>query len=702
MKLPHGREEKGRNVMKKIIVLLLSLALMLALAACGVKTPTTAGSKPTGSQPNVEIPTDPSDPTGGGQQSPTEPTKPNDGMVDPEDPSLSAYEKAFYQVFNSGRIVRFDMEDLAFDISFCETENFLLVVLHRMDHGSILPTEEGDIEGNFVSDIQLLYRSTFHTAEDGTITCKLQEHKLVMKRSGDYTDEVANKYLAYMAGKIGEETTQEEYDQMRDLLMGEAVEDTMFMDEEQYILVTAKREVDSYTDIRIDAYDGEKIECYFLVLEDMVQQVMEWGNASSTIAYSLTGKRLYEEDRNGEECRRMDYIYNDAGQLLRIEGSENGEKIATEEYTYDAAGNILRKMRYQKGILTGKIEYNAQGDIITNVEYDEEGNPYWGVETILDADGKPVEKIQYHGGKEKDVIRYDANGREISVTHYDYNGELHSTSEYTYDEAGNKVQEYTCYADGRSYLETYNSNGDLIKWVITEADERWEHTYDDRGNELSYYRYRQDVLVEWNVYTYNDANKMTSAVYYGENYNGEIGFDSKHLYFYDEKNLMIRMERYYEENGQVPDNVETYTYDANGNMLNSYTYEKDGSLRWWEEHSYDAAGRHLSHITYRGEGTSVVERREIWKYDAQGNCIENLVYGMDGEIAMGFSNEYDENGKLVGKTEYTESICRVTRYVDETYSTCHAYDRESNQLMYWVETFWEDGYIVEEIYHYQE
>ncbi len=683
--------------MKKYIVLLLCLAMLLAMAACGEQTPTTTAGTQNPSDPtssSQQNPTEPTTPT-----EPTEPTKPNGGTVEPEDPNLSAYEKEFYQRFNAGQQVELFVEGVSIVLSIHDQTGKLLVKISRGGDEDELPTLEGDCEGDFQYEFHMFYESDIVDGENGTVTCRLQDNKMCLKRSGDFTDEIAQKYLEYMKTQ---ELTQKQKEDLATILAGEPVEGYNILGEDTSLVFSAKVNDGNYTDIRVDCYDGEEIECYFLVLEDMVQQVMEWGNASRTIAYSLTGKRLYEEDRNGEECRRMDYIYNDAGQLLRIEGSENGEKIATEEYTYDTAGNILRKMRYQKGILTGKIEYNAKGDIITNVEYDEEGNPYWGVETILDADGKPVEKIQYHGGKEKDVIRYDANGRESSVTSYDYTGQISRTREYTYDEVGNKVQEYTCYADGSTCLETYNSNGDLIKMVNDEGDWRWEYTWDDRGNDLSYYRYYKDEPVEWTLNTYNEANLVTSTVYYGEDYSGEIGFKMKLLYFYNEKGLLVRQETFDYETSDTPDWVETYTYDADGNQLCNYRYNQDGSLWGWNEYTYNADGKPLTWIHYRGVGTSNVGRREIWKYDAQGNCIENLVYGMDGEIAMGFSNEYDENGKLVGKTEYTESICRVTRYVDETYSTCHVYDRESNQLTYWVETFWEDGYIVEEIYHYQE
>ena len=676
--------------MKKLIVLLLSLALTLALAACSVGQPGTTGPKTTDSQPNVEAPTEPagpSDPCGGVEET-------------PEDPNLSEYEKAFYALFNAGQQVKIPLEDIELTVSVNAEENLLLVCLGRSIDFEEVPTLDGACEGNFGIQFQMLYQSALVAGNDNTVTSLLRENKMFLKLSGDFTDEIAQKHLEYMNTQ---DITQEQKDALAAALAGESVEGYNVLGADIGIGFSAKVDGGVYTDIRVDCYDGEEIECYFLVLEDAIHQVMEYGEQKEIVAYDFDGNILYEERTDGEVTMRRCYIYNEAGQLVREEAYVNGQlQPERVEYTYDEAGNLAGKFGYRNDMLVAKILYDADGKVITNLEYDEEGNPYWGVETILDAAGKPVEKIQYHGGKEKDVIRYDANGRESSVTSYDYTGQISRTREYTYDEVGNKVQEYTCYADGRTCLETYNSNGDLIKMVNDEGDWRWEHTYDDRGNELSYYRYRQDVLVEWNVYTYNDANKMTSAVYYGENYNGEIGFDSKHLYFYDEKNLMIRLESYYEENGQVPDNVETYTYDANGNMLNSYTYEKDGSLRWWEEHSYDAAGRHLSHITYRGEGTSVVERREVWKYDAQGDCIENLVYGMDGEIAMGFVNEYDENGKLVSVSEYTQDVYRVTQYVDETYSTCHAYDRQSNQLMYWVETFWDDGYIVEEIYHYPE
>jgi hypothetical protein len=122
----------------------------------------------------------------------------------------------------------------------------------------------------------------------------------------------------------------------------------------------------------------------------------------------------------------------------------------------------------------------------------------------------------------------------------------------------------------------------------------------------------------------------------------------------------------------------------------------------WNEYTYNADGKPLTWIHYRGEGTSKVERREEWKYNANGECIQNLSYNAKGEIIMGFINEYDENGKLVGQTEYYTDSYEVTRYESDTYGTRHVYNRENNELEYWVELIIEGDTIVDEIWHFPE
>ena len=135
--------------MKKLIVLLLSLALTLALAACSVGQPGTTGPKTTDSQPNVEAPTEPagpSDPCGGVEET-------------PEDPNLSEYEKAFYALFNAGQQVKIPLEDIELTVSVNAEENLLLVCLGRSIDFEEVPTLDGACEGNFGIQFQMLYQS---------------------------------------------------------------------------------------------------------------------------------------------------------------------------------------------------------------------------------------------------------------------------------------------------------------------------------------------------------------------------------------------------------------------------------------------------------------------------------------------------------------------------------------------------------------
>ena len=67
--------------MKKYIILLLCVVVVLMMVACEKPAPTTSGGD--------QIPANPSS---SGQQNMDVPEKPDDGTVDPEDPSLSAYE----------------------------------------------------------------------------------------------------------------------------------------------------------------------------------------------------------------------------------------------------------------------------------------------------------------------------------------------------------------------------------------------------------------------------------------------------------------------------------------------------------------------------------------------------------------------------------------------------------------------------------
>lgn len=700
--------------MKKIIVFLLSLALLLALAACGDQNPTTTNSKPSdGSKPSVTDPTTPTDPSG--------PSGGDDEI--PQKPELSEYEKTFYQLFEAGQQVNIHLEDLDMAISVNAEENLLLVCLSQSNVFDQVPTLEGECEGNFGMQFQMLYQGALVAGDNHAVTCLLRENKMFLKLSGDFTEEIAQKHLEYMNAQ---DITQEQKDALAAALAGEAVEGYNILGGDVSIGFSAKVDGGVYTDIRVDCYDGEEIECYFLVLADAIHQIMEYGTTKRTIAYDFDGNILFEERTDGEQTLRISYIYNDASQLIREECYMNGKLMdAHVEYTYDEAGVLTGKLSYNGEVLTSKVLYDKNGEAIAELEYDEAGNILWGYETILDADGKPVERISYSGDNEKVVHRYDENGKEVLITFYNADGEAYQTYENTFYENGEMSQKICRYANGAYYVEiydeegrsvswmdynsqgelttgynyTYNENGDTIQCVTYEGDERSERNWDDAGNVLSYYRYRKDVLVEWQINTYNEDNLILSTVEYGEISNDEIGFLGKYLYTYDENGLLIRSETYYDEHSQVPDLMETFTYDENGNQLCNYRYNNEGVLWGWNEYTYNEDGLPLTWIHYRGEGTEIVERREEWLYDVEGNCIRNLSFNQNGDIIMGFANEYDEDGKLVGSISYTTDSYEVTQYIDNTYATCHVYDRETDQLLYWIELILENGEVIDQIFH---
>ena len=139
--------------MKKYIVLLLCLMMLLMMVACGETTPTTIGSD-----------TNPSSNT---QQNPTEPTKPADGTVDPEDPSLSAYEKEFYQRFNAGQQVTLRLEDINIAISIHGQSGKLLAKVSISGYEDSLPTLEGECEGKFQYEFQMFYENDSVKGENG-------------------------------------------------------------------------------------------------------------------------------------------------------------------------------------------------------------------------------------------------------------------------------------------------------------------------------------------------------------------------------------------------------------------------------------------------------------------------------------------------------------------------------------------------------
>ena len=117
------------------------------------------------------------------------------------------------------------------------------------------------------------------------------------------------------------------------------------------------------------------------------------------------------------------------------------------------------------------------------------------------------------------------------------------------------------------------------------------------------------------------------------------------------------------KNSNGRDIVHTFTYNEQGNLLSavdkgdySWTMETDSAITY----TYDAMGNLLSQESrYNNE-----VYRNVYTYDEKGNELTYAYYNVHGDLQNGYTNTYDERGRLA-KAEHYDRLDAAEKYTEE-------------------------------------
>ena len=247
---------------------------------------------------------------------------------------------------------------------------------------------------------------------------------------------------------------------------------------------------------------------------------------------------------------------------MRIVKSTKETNNDTEiyEYKYDENGSEIECKHTSNGSFYWyKTKYNAVGDIIKRIYYDEYGDETQTDEYLIKYN---LNNLRKHTEIVSDGITiqnndytYDLKGRLIELDIYDGDDNLKQTSLYEYDGRGNRTFYSFSISDGYNYSV--------------------DNVYD-----------KNDVLIESNNYSYGE---LQSTTYYKDRLRErEDRYSSGSLtsyttYEYDRKGNMILTETYRDNNlTELTKN----SYDRNNRLINSYTYDSNGNLKSYQEIEY--------------------------------------------------------------------------------------------------------------------
>ena len=373
------------------------------------------------------------------------------------------------------------------------------------------------------------------------------------------------------------------------------------------------------------------------------------------------------------KSKKHDVVEVEEIKIEQNEGKERGvsEETVTEEAATEEAATeeiekaesvycLAKETSYRKDSLERVIEYDIEGNVVSDISYNEDGSVSARSESEYDSEGNEISYVRYSGDGSisyRYEREYDNVGNEVCFVSYKEDGSVSARREYEYDSAGNCVSTIL-----------YNESSEIINSFKTE--------YDDAGKAIKSITYNADGSINaWIEYTYDSNGEEPSEVSY--NADGSIS---------------VRRE---------------YKYDSVGNEISFAEYEGDGSISYKIETEYDNDGKKIREVSY---DSIINENREyIYEYGALGNLKKDVCY-INGEIA--YIDEYNSNGDCIYSTNYYS----YSNPEGQEFKYEYEYDEKGNCLLYkkyyypqgniyWLEEkkYDEQGRIVEERnYEYSE
>ena len=362
---------------------------------------------------------------------------------------------------------------------------------------------------------------------------------------------------------------------------------------------------------------------------------------------------------------RTEFDYDALNRQVRVRDALTGETVTT----YDDVGNIISVTDPEQNTTT--YAYDARNRVISdtnefglsrNFKYDSVGNTVetrdrnnriveWTYDALnrtqqenwLDNGGNSVNNIAYTYDIASQLIAvddanssyqftYDEKGRQTSVDNSGTPGAPNVKLSYNYDNLDNLLSVSETINGKEAGITNYsydelNRANQITQTGTGVTDKRVNFEYNNIGQFASIQRYSDlngSQLVASSNYTYDGLNRLENLNH--SNGSGDIAFydfeydaasritkivdiDGTSNYNYDQTNQLTDAS-HTDENKEN----ESYTYDDNGNRINSHLHGSD----------------YATGLNNRLESDGIYN----YEYDAEGNLILQI------EIATGDSREF--------------------------------------------------------------
>lgn len=375
------------------------------------------------------------------------------------------------------------------------------------------------------------------------------------------------------------------------------------------------------------------------------------------VKYDSKGREIVENrlKPDGSPHGKLVYLYNAAGQVSReIYATADRGVSDCWDYMYDEKGR-LNCIVFMDGqgdtIRITSALYNEEGKVLKKYNRDYQKGASWGKDILYGIDGQPEQVVVLNDSGEK-----TERVREFTVEKWDTTalqrmgtlrmGRLRVVKD---DEQRNPIQKTDESGNWTERFEGCGENGEP-KFIVCRQIE-YVGSGSDR-EKLPLYGKVKKVRQT----SYMAVPKGPQAVDKGEK-RGQF-----FVYEFDENGWKSR-EEIFSDTGKPIKKIR-YEHDGNGNLSKESYYTPENVLTGSKSYGYDKEGRlkHCSVLNEKGEAV----QRDVFRYDLEGNPVQEVGYKADGTKCREFRYMYDSYGqqierKVLVQPEGEEAVYPVRR-----------------------------------------
>lgn len=419
------------------------------------------------------------------------------------------------------------------------------------------------------------------------------------------------------------------------------------------------------------------------------------------------GHKLVNPQKSKTEKKTIEYFCENCGQIIKQpSGSRKFRKFLS---------------RHKKGLIASTISLVlVVALVLSTIFLFIPGFHYYRALSLIE-DGAYTAAYSHldtcRGFKDTDILLndFEVHYQKVKTTTYTKTGKVEDTStdrneylykyddnhkleylikedawryEFTYDDNGRKISEVAYDSENRvdtRYDYKYNKDGKLIYELRDYGSYKYEYNLDGKGNLISALDYEEGEVVERTEYKRNSKGLEISRITYDANDNIISKLENK----FDGDDLVSGVE--YDENGKV---VKKYSYECDSEgVISRICYDKDGDIEY-EYHYYSNGNIERYVFCEDGKISEEVEFYENGKrklgvlYDEKGKIMNKYEYDDRGNVTLNqwyneeddemnittyeyeyhndgsyIEKQYDEDGNLTAKTEYSDPVIIYDPYV---------------------------------------